>query len=63
MMSILQKGLRDQAEQFLLDLQGCLARGQARAVGDAKDMGIHRKGGMTESGVKDDIGGLTPHAR
>ena len=47
----------------MLDLQGCLARGQARAVGDAKDVGIHRKGGMTESGVEDDIGGLPPHAR
>lgn len=63
MMSVLEECLRDQAEQFLLDLQGCLARGQARAVGDSKDMGIHRQGGMTKSGVEDDIGGFAPHAR
>lgn len=63
MMSILDECLRDQAEQFMLDRQGCLARGQARAVGDSKDMGIHRQGGMTKSGVEDHIGGFAPHAR
>src|SRR5690606_26627308 len=59
---ILAERLRNQPLEPLLDLQHILARRDARAIRDTENVRVYRHGGMAESGVQHDIGGLAPHA-
>ena len=54
--------IRHALEQLLFHFQRVLARGQPRAVADAKNMGVHRHGGLTEGDVEYHIGSLAAHA-
>ena len=52
---------RDALEQLELDRQGRLAGRQARAVAQAKQMGVYRHGGLAESHIEHHIGGFSTH--
>ena len=50
-------------QQLMLHFLDILARGQAGAVGDPEDVGVHGDGGVAEGNVQDDVGGLAADAR
>src|SRR6266851_6436730 len=60
---VLAEALGDELEKFVLDLAHILARCEAGAVGDAKDVRVHRDGRMAEGGVEDHVGGLPADSR
>src|SRR5712692_5213164 len=53
---VLAEALGNELEELVLDLPHVLARREAGAVGDSKDMRVHRNGRMAEGGVEDHIG-------
>src|SRR5690554_7861384 len=55
---VLAELLRHVAQQLLLHFDHVLALGDAGAVGDPEDMGVHGDGGLAEGGVENDVGGL-----
>lgn len=62
MVGILQESGRHGSQQPSLDLQGRLAGGEAGAVADPENVGIHRDGGLSEGGIEHHIGGLATDA-
>src|SRR5438552_13117321 len=62
-MRVLKELGRREFHQFLLYLQRVLARGEAGAVGDAKDVRVHRHGRLAERGVEHHVRRLAPDAR
>ena len=57
-MSVAAEGLRDDLLELRLDLVDGLPGCEARAVADAKDVGVDGERLLAEGGVKDDVGGL-----
>ncbi len=62
MVGILQELAWHEPQQFLLHLQGGLAGGDAGAVTDAEDVGVHRDRGLSEGGIEHHVGGLASDA-
>ena len=50
-------------QQLFLHLDDILARGDAGAIGDAEDMGVHRDGRFAEGGIQDDVRGFPADTR
>ncbi len=63
MVGIPEKFSRHDFKESLLDGKGGFPGGKARAVGYAKDMGIHSNGRLPKNRVENDIGGFAPHPR
>jgi len=63
MMGILSEFLRDEFHQLVLDFDDVLAGGDAGAVGDPEDMGVHRDGRFAERGIEDHVRGFPAHSR
>ena len=61
-MRVAAEGLRNDLLQLKLHLDRVLARGDAGAVHDAKDVRVDRKGLLAERGVEDDVRRLPPDA-
>ena len=59
----LEKGLRRNAQQFLLHLQHVFSRSQTGAVRDPEDVGIYCNGRLSKSGVQNNVGRLTADSR
>src|SRR2546422_4568526 len=53
---VLAEALGHELEELVLDLAHVLARREAGAVGDSKDVRVHRDGRMAEGGVEDHVG-------
>src|SRR2546422_10358359 len=53
---VLAEALGHDLEELVLDLPHVLARREAGAVGDSKDVRVHRDGRMAEGGVEDHVG-------
>jgi len=52
----------DELHQAVFNFADGLAGGQADAVGDAEDVGVHGNRRFAKDGVEDDVGGLAAHA-
>ncbi len=63
MVGILEKFPRHDFEETLLDGKGGFPGGKARAVGYAKDMGIHSNGRLPKNRIENHIGGFAPNPR
>ena len=51
--------LGQDAHEFLLDFLGCIPFGEAKAAGNAEDMGVDDDAfGLVEADAEDDVGGL-----
>ena len=59
----IQRSLRENLHQFLLDFFGRVAFGQAEAAGDAEDVRVHHHAfGLAEADAENDIGRLAGRA-
>ena len=63
MVRVAAEGLRHDLLELGFDLVDILAGREAGAVADAEDVGVDRKGFLTEGGVQHDVGGLAADAR
>ena len=63
MMRMQQEFVGRELQQALLDFERIAARGEARAVRDAKDMRVDGDGALAECDVEDDVGRLASDAR
>ena len=62
-MRILKKLGRDESQQTFFNLQRCFPRCDFGAIGDAKDMRIHRHGWLSKCRVEHHIGCLPANSR
>jgi len=62
MVGVLQERAGHAAQQFPLHLQGRFAGGDAGAVTDPEDVGVHRYRGLSKGGIEHHVGGLAADA-